>query len=242
MPKMKYFYFLCFFIIHFSSFSQDSTLHVRVSHLTGNFFIHTSYKILNKDTFPSNGLFVVSHNSIILFDTPWTEDQTLELIDTLKLRFHKSIAFCLVTHSHDDRTAGLNILKNNQAETFSSVKTKELCIEHNEKYAASAFQNDTSFSLDSVYFETYFPGEGHTKDNIVVWFPEEKILYGACIIKSVESNHLVNVADANLTEWPISIKRLIEKYPHINYVIPGHFKWSQKDALLHTLSLLEKNK
>ena len=33
-------------------------------------------------------------------------------------------------------------------------------------------------------FQTYYGGQGHTPDNIVIWFDKEKILYGGCLVKS----------------------------------------------------------
>lgn len=77
---------------------------------------------------------------------------------------------CIVSHFHDDRTAGLDFLNRKGIKTFSSALTWNLCREHHENEAAHRFTNDTVFSIGSHTFETYYPGEGHTKDNIVVWF------------------------------------------------------------------------
>lgn len=222
------------------SYSQEEKKNIKITHLTGNFYVHTSFKLLNNVPFPSNGLFAITEQGVYLFDTPWDEEQTVQLTDSIEKRFHKKIILCVVTHSHDDRTAGLDVLKKYGVRTYSSEMTKKICIEKKEKTADFIFLKDTVFSENSFSFETFYPGEGHTKDNIVIWFPEARILYGACIVKSVESWGLGNVKDANLDEWPKSIFRIIDKYPDISYVIPGHMKWSGKKALIHTLKLLKK--
>lgn len=237
---MKYFYTIFFLIIFNSTFAQADNLHIRITPLSENFYIHTSFKLLGKDTFPSNGLFVVTENSVLLFDTPWTEEQTKELIDSIQIIFKKQIRFCLVSHFHDDRTGGLDVLKNIHVKTYSSKATKVLCIKNNEKYADYTFVNDSLFSVDSLYFETYFPGEGHTEDNLVVWFPESKILYGGCIVKSLESKSLGNLKDANLNQWPLAIENILNKYPEIKYVIPGHYAWGDRKLLTHTYELIKK--
>ena len=46
--------------------------------------------------------------------------------------------------------------------------------------------------------------------------------------------------DANLEAWDDTVKKLMEKYPNIAYVIPGHFRWSKgKESLKHTIELLQ---
>lgn len=95
------------------------------------------------------------------------------------------------------------------------------------------------FEVGNYNFETYYAGEGHTKDNIVVWFGRNEILYGGCLIKSTESNNLGNIADANLQEWQPTNKKVIRKYPRPKFVIPGHYGWSSNKELQHTLKLLE---
>ena len=47
---------------------------------------------------------------------------------------------------------------------------------------------------------THLTGEGHTKDNIVIWFDIEKILYCGCFVKSTESIELGNIVDANTSQ------------------------------------------
>lgn len=84
-----------------------------------------------------------------------------------------------------------------------------------------------------------YAGEGHTKDNIVIWFGRHKILYGGCLIKSTESKDMGNIADANPQEWKPTIKKVLRKYPRPKYVIPGHYGWSSNKGLQHTLKLLE---
>ena len=238
---MRTFLLPLFILFILNSFSQDTIHQVKITHLYDNFYVHTSFKLFNNVSFPSNGLIVITKKGAILIDTPWDESQTFQLVDSLELLFHKKIILCIVTHSHDDRTAGLEVLKKKGVKTYSSKLTHEISIENNEKIADSFFSKDTVFNIDSLILETYFPGKGHTKDNIVIWFPKSKILFGGCAIKSIESKGLGNINDANLIEWPKSIQKIINKYPEIKYIIPGHMSWSSNHALTHTLLLLNNH-
>ncbi len=85
--------------------------------------------------------------------------------------------------------------------------------------------SDSSFRIGKTNIETFYPGKGHSPDNIVVWLPDQKILFGGCLVKSTESEGLGNIADASLGEWPATIQKLVKKYSEASLVIPGHLGW-----------------
>jgi len=87
--------------------------------------------------------------------------------------------------------------------------------------------------------ETYYPGIGHTSDNIVIWFKDDQILYGGCLIKSTESKTLGNLSDANVFSWKKSLKNIDKKYPKPTIIIPGHQDWNSPHSLKYTMSLLD---
>jgi len=87
--------------------------------------------------------------------------------------------------------------------------------------------------------ETYYPGPGHTSDNIVIWFKDDQILYGGCLIKSTESKTLGNLSDANVFSWKKSLKNIDKKYPKPTIIIPGHQDWNSPHSLKYTMSLLD---
>jgi metallo-beta-lactamase class B len=235
MKKLTIISILIFFVCN--TFCQKAQISIR--HITENFYVHTSYKNLNNYLYPSNGLFAITDSGAILIDTPWDEDQTQQLVDKIKKDFKKEIILCIVTHSHDDRTAGLDILKKIGIKTYSSILTRNISLEKHEKTAEYYFLNDTTFTINNVSFQTFYPGEGHTKDNIVIWFPCKKVLFGGCLVKSHDATDLGNIKEANIEQWPNSINNVINHYPKIKHVIPGHQKWGNKKLLSHTLKLLK---
>ncbi len=210
-----------------------------ISHLTGNIYVYTTYKLYNGKPFPSNSMYMVTKRGVVMIDTPWDPEQVQPLLDSIKRRHNKDVVMCIVTHYHDDRSGGLDILKEKGIQTYSSVQTWQLSGEKHEKTAQNLFLNDTTFNVGGRSFQTFYPGEGHTKDNIVVWFPQDKVLYGGCLFKSTEVPDLGNVADANVKQWPETIHNVMQKYPNARFIIPGHYGWSKPQALTHTLQLLE---
>jgi glyoxylase-like metal-dependent hydrolase (beta-lactamase superfamily II) len=186
-------------------------------------------------------MYVVTDSGVVLLDTPWDTTQFQPLLDSIEIKHQQPVILCIATHFHDDRTAGLHYFSSKGIPTWSSAFTKELCVKNGEKIAENIFINDTTFKVGGFSFETFYPGEGHTPDNIVIWIPELKILYGGCFVKSIELKDLGNLADANIESWPLSIQKVLNRYPDAAYIIPGHFDWSKKNALKHTLKLIRKN-
>lgn len=225
-----------------SSFTSHLTIceGLKISHLTGDYYIFTTYKPFNGKPFPSNGMYCVTDNGVVMFDTPWDTTQFQPLLDSIATRHNKKVVVCIATHFHDDRTAGLAFFNSNGIKTYSSKQTLDLCKIKKEKQAEFYFTKDTTFTIGNHTFQTYYPGEGHTKDNIVIWCNDAKILYGGCLVKSTENNGLGNIADANLNEWTIAIKNVMKKYSKPSFVIPGHFGWTSNEGLQHTLKLLKK--
>ena len=231
--------FISFFLILLTNlfFSQNI---LEIQEIKKNIFVYTTYNEVNGIIFPSNGLYLVLEKGIVIIDTPWNTNQFQSFLDSLENKHHKKSVLSISTHFHDDRTAGLDFFKAKGIQTYSSLKTQQYCKVKNEKQAMNTFINDTTFNISGYEIETFYPGEGHSPDNIVIYLKKDKILFGGCLIKSLENNSLGNVNDANLNEWSNSVQKVIDKYPEAKIVIPGHFSWGNKKLLKHTIKLLKK--
>jgi metallo-beta-lactamase class B len=91
-------------------------------------------------------------------------------------------------------------------------------------------------------FEALYPGPGHTSDNIVLRFPRG-VVYGGCLIKSLEAKDLGFTGDANLASWPAAIRRVAAQYGANTdgqlTIVPGHGAVDSTGAAFqHTLDLL----
>ncbi|AKA69456.1 subclass B1 metallo-beta-lactamase [Clostridium scatologenes] len=224
----------------FKSGSNDSNF-VQLTKINDNVWVHTTYYNINGVRTLSNGLLVLTTKGLVLLDTPWTNDQTKELIKLTKEKFNQNIIAAIVTHAHMDRIGGIKTLLDNKIDVKSTPLTAQMAEKSGyDRPNPSITKNDEVLIFGETNLEVYFPGEGHTADNIVVWLPKYKILYAGCIAKSLESNSIGNTNDANIKEWPNSVQNLINKFPNAEIVIPSHGKWGSKQILTHTLDLLKK--
>ena len=233
-------------IIYFSFlttiFGQTADSSLRISHLTGDFYVFTTFNLYKGSRIPANGMYLVTNNGVVLFDTPWDTTQFQPLLDSIRLKHNKKVTLCIATHFHEDRTGGLDYYRAQGIKTYTTKQTDALSKERDKKRAEFLIDKDTVFTAGQYSFQTYFPGQGHTADNIVIWFEKEKILYGGCLIKSVEDDGLGNLADANVKEYATTIKNVLKKYKKPAFVIPGHSDWSNTGSVKHTLKMAEQLK
>ncbi|WP_411822308.1 subclass B1 metallo-beta-lactamase [Leptospira sp. 'Mane'] len=216
---------------------MDSVELIRVKE---NVWIHRTSGIVGGEKIPANGLVVVTSKGIALVDTPWTEKQTESLILLLKEKFQKEIRFVIVSHAHEDRISGINIFLKNSIPVYSTSLTAKEAEKNGFTKPHPKLDLDPRMSLGDTGIEVYYPGHGHTKDNIVVWLPGSHILFAGCLIKSLDAKSLGYIKEANLDAWPLTAKNLLERYPDTEIVVPGHGDWGRLDLIRHTIRLLDE--
>jgi len=125
-----------------------------------------------------------------------------------------------------------------------SGKANQKCLEayKTQKFEAPNHLFDIEegllLNIEKEIIEVYFPGESHSIDNLVVYFHNRKILFGGCMIKSLESKGPGFTGDANMEEWPKSVEKVLNKYKNARIVIPGHGNWGDTKLLKHTIEIL----
>lgn len=232
-------------LLCFSSNSQQTHVSLKITPLTGEFYVFTTFNLYQGTLIPANGMYLVTDAGVVMFDTPWDTTQFQPLLDSVKFRHNKNVVLCIATHFHEDRTGGLQYYARKGIKTYTTTKTDELSKKSGKKRAEFLIAKDTVFRIGQYSFQTYFPGHGHAPDNIVIWFEKEKILYGGCLIKSADDTDLGYLGDASVTGYATTIENVQSKCKPPRYIIPGHGNWTDTNSLNHTLQmarqLREKN-
>ena len=211
---------------------------ITVEQIAPNVFLHSSTQsTTNFGRVSSNGLIVVRENNAVIIDTPWSLEDSAALIAWVKEAGYQ-LAGVLATHSHEDRTGGFALVNSLSIPTYASLKTNLLLREDGRAAAQHEFSESSFWWLNGTV-EVFYAGAGHTLDNHVVWLPEERILFGGCLIRSLASSGLGFVGQADLDEWPSTVQKLVERYSPISIVIPGHGAVGSAELLDRTLELLQ---
>ncbi|MDD3706044.1 MAG: subclass B1 metallo-beta-lactamase [Clostridiaceae bacterium] len=216
---------------------EDSN-YVELNRVKDDIWVHTTYTNYNGYRTPSNGLIIVTSDGLVMIDTPWNNAQTKELIKLTKDKFNKDFSLAIITHAHEDRIGGIDTLLKNNIDTRSTVLTAELAEESGYKKPTPSLDSNSSIKIGDIAIEVFYPGEGHSVDNIVVWLPKDKVLFGGCLIKDLNSEGLGSTTDANIEQWPISLNKVLEQCSNADTVVPGHGNWGDIELIKHTIKLL----
>jgi len=93
---------------------------------------------------------------------------------------------------------------------------------------------ELEFGDESI--QVYYPGPSHSPDNVVVYFPSRRVLFGGCMV--IGWDGVGNTSDADLEAWPQSIRNL--RRFDCDLVVPGHGERLDPELLEHTIELLEQ--
>lgn len=231
---------ILFLAIVSNSFGQSKNSPLPISHLTGDFYVYKTFHDYNGTLISANAMYLVTDAGVVLFDAPWDETQFQPLLDSIKAKHNKEVIMLFATHSHDDRAGGFDFYRKKGIKTYSIKLTDDILKKENKPRAEFIIPNDKTFTVGQHTFEVYYPGKGHASDNIVVWFDKEKVLYGACFIKSADAKDLGYLGDSDVKEWKKSIGKVKSKFKNPTYIIPGHEDWTNTASLSHTLKLVDE--
>jgi metallo-beta-lactamase class B len=209
--------------------------------LSENAYVHVSYSLIGKfGRVSSNGLILTSDNIAFLFDTPSTDSLTAVLLTYLKDHLGLKVAGFIPNHWHEDCMGGLSYLQSQLIDTYSNQKTIDIARSKGLPVPSHGFKDSLRLELGRKEIYCYFLGAAHSLDNIVVWIPSEKILFPGCMCKSLNSSNLGNVVDGDMSEYPRTIDKVINKFKYAEIVIPGHGQIGGLNLLTHTRDLLNK--
>lgn len=221
---------------------QTASPKLVISPLAGDFYIYTTYNTYEGNSMPAHGMYLVTSKGVVLFDTPWDTTQFQPLLDSITWKHKQTVTICIATHWHSDRTEGLAYYRQKGIKTYTTSLTDKLCSQNGKKRAEYLMDRDTVFNIGQYAFEVYYPGEGHTADNIVIWFNKEKVLYGGCLIKGADAENLGFLGDANAMEYQATLEKVQRKFPDPEFIIVSHHDWKNHKSLDHSIELAKKLK
>ena len=224
------------------------------------------YRIVHRFPWSANSLLIrFSQEEFLLVDTPW-ENTATELLHKWILELEPLAQLTVInTHFHRDNLGGNDYLVRAGIPVYGSTKTIELLADTQGSGDRSSWMNNPEYEEFYQVFELtplvaptqtfvledgleleianqtiqiFWPGPGHTYDNVVVYFPDKKLLFGGCLIKALESQNPGNLRDAFPELWPGSIQKVMKKYPETHLVIPGHGAPGGPELLPHTIAVI----
>lgn len=210
-----------------------------ITQIAENSFQHTSYLQTNDfGNVPCNGLMVSNNNEAIVFDTPTTNETAEELINFIEKKLKCKIRAVVPTHFHNDCLAGLKAFHDKKIVSYAYYKTISLAKADGLIEPQNSFTDSLLLQIGSAKTITKFLGEGHTKDNVVAYFPKDKVMFGGCLIKELNATKGF-LGDANVAHWSKTVEKVKQTFPAVQIVVPGHGKSGNKALLDYTIQLFK---
>jgi glyoxylase-like metal-dependent hydrolase (beta-lactamase superfamily II) len=226
------------------------------------------FRIVHSLPWPANSLLVrVSEDQFVLVDTPWDISATKFVVQWFNKKYDGARLLAINTHFHRDCLGGNSYLIENDIPVYGADLTVSLLASigiERDRNSSREFRAEGKADLADAYeasplvapthtfpleeglkmtfedetVDVFFPGPGHTKDNIVVYFRRRKLLFGGCLLKSMRQKGAGFTGDADLASWSQSIDRLRQRFPDAETVIPGHGAWGTLRILTHTQEIV----
>jgi metallo-beta-lactamase class B len=214
---------------------------VSLAHLRGGVYV------VEDDFYAKeNSAVYVGPDHVTIVGATWTPETAKLLAAEIAKVTPKPITEVVVTNYHPDRAGGSAYFKSIGAKIIATEMTRDLLTSGWDDVIAwtrrgipdfpalpvvlpdTVFAGD--FALQDGRVQVVYLGASHTRDGVFVHFPEEKVLYGGCILKEAVGN----LDFADLTEYPKTLQRLKERQLGFITVIAGHY------APIHGADLLDR--
>lgn len=212
-----------------------------ITQLSEHTYQHTSY-FMSEDfgKVDCNGMLVQDNDEIIVFDTPADSASSVKLLDWINNELKNKTVAVISTHFHFDCVGGLKEFYKMKIPSYANYKTIEYSKEKGFNVPQKGFKDSLILNVGNQKVIAKFFGEGHTRDNVVGYFPSESIMFGGCLIKEKGAGK-GNLEDANIAEWSKTVEKVKKEYPDVAIIIPGHGKFGNRELLDYTINLFNKN-
>jgi metallo-beta-lactamase class B len=210
-----------------------------ITQISENTYIHTSY--LQTESFGKvdcNGLIVHDNAEVVIIDTPTTDSVSTMLMHWVESTLHSSVKAIIPTHFHNDCLGGLSAFHQHNIDSYASQRTISFAHQADYELPLHSFDEELTLPVGSSSVFAKFFGEGHTRDNVVVYFSKEQVLFGGCLIKEINASKGF-LGDANISAWSTTVSQIKATFPDIQVVVPGHGAAGDKALLDYTITLFK---
>lgn len=188
--------------------------------------------------FISNAAFVVTPAGVVVIDALGSPALAQRLVDEIRKITPLPITHVLVTHYHADHIYGLQTFKAMKAHIIAHVASKEylnsetaqLRLQASRQELAPWVNDDThlveadewidgdkTLTVGGVQFQIKPVGPSHTPEDLVIYFPQEKVLFAGDL---VFRSRIPYVGKADSRHWISALDNLLKFDAEI--IVPGH--------------------
>lgn len=193
----------------------------------------------------ANSGFVVTDEGVVIIDSQMNPQLAEAVLTEIRKITDKPLLYLINTHYHGDHTfanhvypvtKGIIAHENTQKalkdggeallKRFVALLGEEKARGIKVTLPTLTFKETMPLELKGMRMELLYLGRGHTEGDIVVYLPEEKVLFSGDL---VYAGRLPWVGDGNTRDWIVTLGRI--KSLDVRTVVPGHGKGGARESI-----------
>lgn len=190
----------------------------------------------------ANGLIVATREGSLLVNTTPTAAGTRALLDWAARELPQPVRLAIITAAEPERMGGLAALVEAQIPVHASERTAERARRSGLGWTRDHFSFDSQARIHAGDYslELFFPGGDAASDDLMVWIPEARVLFGGALVRDARAGALGPVSPTLLDRWAAAVRRTRELSRGVRWVVPGEGDAGDAALLDHTLTLLSQ--
>lgn len=207
------------------------------------------------DGFICNSVFIITNNGVVVVDPGGSVQIGKMIIKEIRKRTHKPITHVFNTHHHADHwmgnhafaelkskpvIMGHSIMKDKAFEigdnwlTIISNMTKGKNTGTKVILPNKLLKGDETLKIGGMKFSLYHPEHAHTKGDIAIYLPEERVLITGDILFYLRTPGFQDASPLGNQKALHNLKKLA-----INKIIPGHGPITDKSGLSYMSNYID---
>jgi cyclase len=178
--------------------------------------------VIHNDVVPGNTTALITNEGVLLVDDKFEIDHD-GIMAELKKITSQPVKYVVNTHFHADHTGGNAKMQAMNVQVVASENARDAMVENKQPGLPNmVFQRHAHVYLGGKNFEMYYFGRSHTDGDIVVLFPEDRVLAAGDMFTFGDATpELIDYAGGgSAKEWTKTLDSALML--DFDTVVPGH--------------------
>jgi cyclase len=178
--------------------------------------------VIHNDFVPGNTTVLVTNEGVVLVDDKFEIDHE-NIVAQLKKITNQPVKYVINTHYHADHSGGNPKLQALGAQVVTSQQARDKMVEIKQPGQANiTLENSVRLFVGGKRIEVYRFGRAHTDGDIVVLFPDHRVLSAGDMFTVGDATpQLVDYAGGgSARDWPVTLDGVLKL--DFDQVVPGH--------------------
>ena len=178
--------------------------------------------VIHNDFVPGNTTVLVTNEGVVLVDDKFEIDHE-NIMAQLKKITNQPVKYVINTHYHADHSGGNPKLQALGAQVVTSQQARDKMVEVKQPGQANiTLENSVRLFVGGKRIEVYRFGRAHTDGDIVVLFPDHRVLSAGDMFTVGDATpQLIDYAGGgSARDWPVTLDGVLKL--DFDQVVPGH--------------------